>query len=249
MTEQSDRRKDDALRSFSVMSPWRIVRFTFITLWVAALLLFPVSPPTAQARRGGQLFFARSAEDTSLQRRLASLSPTVDPGEARRVVDIAFTTGRELAREWHVVWPPGLQNFLVNRGARKGGLCFQWAAELLLRLDALKLQTLELHWGESFPGTMGEHNVIVVTAKGQSFTQGILLDNWRYSGHLVWAPVVSDPEYDWKENKAELTRRLQTRAIVGSTTETSARVARVLDRSEDLAHRSRYLQGKDDGPR
>jgi len=221
---------------------WSIRRLLFGLVFsggVAALLLFPVCPTFAKARRGEQLVFAKSSEDASLQRRLASLSPTVDPGEARRVVDIAFTTGRELAREWRVVWPPGLQNFLVNRGARKGGLCFQWATELLLRLDALKLQTLELHWGESFPGTMGEHNVIVVTAKGQSFTQGILLDNWRYSGHLVWAAVVSDPEYDWKENKAELTRRLQTRAIAGNTEETSPRVARELERSEVPAHRSR----------
>ena len=249
MTEQSDCQNDGALTSSSIMSRWRAVRSSFATLWITAVLLFLVCAPSAKARPREPLIFTRSAEDASLQRRLTSLSPAVDSGEARRVVDIAFTTGRELAREWHVVWPPGLQNFLVNRGARKGGLCFQWAAELLLRLDALKLQTLELHWGESFPGTMGEHNVIVVTAKGQSFTQGILLDNWRYSGHLVWAPVVSDPEYDWKENKAELTRRLQTRAIVGSTTETSARVARVLDRSEDPTHRSRYLQGKDDGPR
>jgi len=239
MTEQSDCRNEGALGSFSVMSRWRVFRSSFATLSVAAVLLFPVSAISAKVRRGEQLFFARSAEDASLQRRLASLSPTVDPGEARRVVDTAFITGRELAREWHVVWPPGLQNFLVNRGARKGGLCFQWAAELLLRLDALKLQTLELHWGESFPGTVGEHNVIVVTAKGQSFTQGILLDNWRYSGHLVWAQVVSDPEYDWKENKAELTRRLQTTAIAGSTGETSPRVARVIERSENPAHRSR----------
>src|SRR5437016_6712108 len=237
MTEQSDCRKEAGLRAFSFMSRLRVVRSG--SLSVAALLLFPVCPTFAKTRRGEQVVFAKSSEDASLQRRLASLSPTVDPGEARRVVDIAFTTGRELAREWRVVWPPGLQNFLVNRGARKGGLCFQWATELLLRLDALKLQTLELHWGESFPGTMGEHNVIVVTAKGQSFTQGILLDNWRYSGHLVWAAAVSDPEYDWKENKAELTRRLQTRAIAGNTEETSPRVARELERSEDPAHRSR----------
>jgi len=237
MTEQSDCRNEGTFGLFSVMSHWRIVRCSFATLWVAALPLFLVCPPSAKARPREPVIFARSAEDGSLQRRLVSLSPTVDPGEARRVVDIAFTTGRELAREWRVVWPPGLQNFLVNRGARKGGLCFQWATELLLRLDALKLQTLELHWGESFPGTMGEHNVIVVTAKGQSFAQGILLDNWRYSGHLVWAPVVSDPEYKWKENKAELTRRLQ--ATAGSTGETSPRVARVLERSEDPAHRSR----------
>jgi hypothetical protein len=117
-------------------------------------------------------------------------------------------TGVELRREWRVVWLPGVQNLLVNMGARKGGLCFQWATELLVRLDALKLQTLELHWAESFANTNGEHNVIVVTARGQAFEKGILLDNWRYSGHLVWTQVAMDPEYHWTENKPELARRL-----------------------------------------
>jgi hypothetical protein len=117
-------------------------------------------------------------------------------------------TGLELRREWRVVWLPGVQNLLVNMGARKGGLCFQWATELLARLDALKLQTLELHWAESFAHTGGEHNVIVVTARGQAFEKGILLDNWRYSGHLVWTQVAMDPEYHWTENKSELARRL-----------------------------------------
>ena len=117
-----------------------------------------------------------------------------------------------MAREWRVAWPPGVQNFLVNIGARKGGLCFQWATELLLRLDALKLQTLELHWAESFIGTPSEHNVIVVTAKGQPFAQGILLDNWRYGGHLMWGPVTADPHYKWKENSEEIARRLKMRS-------------------------------------
>jgi len=117
-------------------------------------------------------------------------------------------TGRELHREWRVAWLPGLQNLLVNMGKRKGGLCFQWATELLVRLDALKLQTLELHWAESGANTGAEHNVIVVTARGQAFEKGILLDNWRYAGHLVWTQASMDPEYHWTENKSELARRL-----------------------------------------
>jgi hypothetical protein len=116
------------------------------------------------------------------------------------------TTGLELAREWHVSgvsrWLPGLQNLYVKMGARKGGYCFQYCSELLRRLDALKLQTLELHWAESQPGTMSENNGIVVTARGQPFQKGILLDNWRAQGHLAWTEVTKDPEYRWKENKS-----------------------------------------------
>ena len=178
---------------------------------LVAVLAFTRCASSAIARGREEPAFATSADDPALRNRLAALSPNVRPEEAQRVGQCAYTTGRELKREWRVVWPPGLQNFLVNTGARKGGLCFQWAAELLLRLDALKLETLELHWAESFIGTISEHNVIVVTARGQPFAQGILLDNWRYGGRLIWGPVSEDPHYRWKENKGEAIRRLRKR--------------------------------------
>jgi hypothetical protein len=156
-----------------------------------------------------ELVLATSADDPALRKRLLTLSPEVRRDEAERVAHCAYTTGRELAREWRVVWMPGVQNFLVNIGARKGGLCFQWASELLIRLNALRVQTLDLHWAESYARLSGEHNVIVVTAKGQSFEKGILLDNWRYEGHLLYGRVTMDPEYKWTENPAELARRLK----------------------------------------
>jgi hypothetical protein len=195
------------------------------TFAVVPVLVLALSSPWGHGRRG-ELFVASSADDPSLKTQIAALSPTVNPDEARRVAYAAYMTGRELRREWRVAWLPGLQNLLVNMGKRKGGLCFQWATELLLRLDALKLQTLELHWAESGANTGAEHNVIVVTAKGQPFGEGILLDNWRYSGTLVWTHVTMDPEYRWTENKSELARRLgRTRDVaskqVPSTTKSN----------------------------
>ena len=178
-----------------------------LVAWLAVTL----GAPSLWAR-GQDPFFATSADDPALRKRIAALSPTIRADEAQRIARCAYNTGRELKREWRVAWPPGFHNFLVNTGARKAGLCYQFANELLLRLDGLKLQTVELHWAESFVGTMSEHNVIVVTARGQPFAQGILLDNWRYGGRLVWGPVNADPHYRWKENKPELIRRLNALA-------------------------------------
>ena len=163
--------------------------------------------------------FAKSADDPVLINTIANLAQPVKTEEAKRVAECAYTTGRDLKREWRVVWPPGVQNFLVNTGRRKGGLCFQFATELLIRLDKLKLETLELHWAESYIRTLSEHNVIVVTAKGQPFEQGIILDNWRYGGRLVWGPVLADPHYRWEENKAEIPKRLKDnqRLTTGAT--------------------------------
>ena len=178
---------------------------------VAAALAFIHCAPSSLARVREYPVMARSADDARLRDRLVALSPTsVRADEARQVAACAYTTGQEFRREWQVVWPPGLQNILVNTGKRQGGLCYQWATELLLRLNALKLQTLEFHWAESFARTMSEHNVIVVTAKDQPFKEGILLDNWRCGGNLIYGLVAADPDYKWRENSGEAARRLKT---------------------------------------
>ncbi len=168
---------------------------------------------SAEAKRGVEPVFAEGAQDPALIGNLAALGPNVDLEEARRIAFTAYTTGREFQREWRVVWPPGYQNFLVHRGRRRAGLCFQWAAALLFRLEALKLKSVELHWAESFPGSLSEHNVIIVTAPGQPLGYGILLDNWRYGGRLLWGRASADPHYNWKENAAEMRYRLRSHSL------------------------------------
>ncbi len=148
-----------------------------------------------------------------LRTKLAMLSPSVRVDEAERLAQSAYVTSRRLAREYRVVFPPALNNILINTGTRKRGLCYQWTEDIMRELDALKLETLELHWGEAFARTFSENNGVVVTAKGQPFSQGIVLDAWRYQGRLYWGPVRKDPEhYPWKENKAQYDRVFQTKA-------------------------------------
>jgi hypothetical protein len=96
---------------------------------------------------------------------------------------------------------PIFNNFLVHWGIRKRGYCFQWAEDLLVAFDALKLTSLELHWGEANPGNWRENNCIVVTAKGQPFNRGIILECWRHFGRLRSGPVVGD-EDPYVENSA-----------------------------------------------
>jgi hypothetical protein len=181
---------------------------TAIVASATAMALAVCAPSTNASLFGGDVVPATSEHDPALTAGLAKLSPRISPDEARRVAFTAYTTGRQLAVEWRM-WPATVQSFLIHIGARKAGHCFQYANELLLRLDALKLRTLELHWAECAPGEFDEHNVIVVTARGQLFEQGIVLDNWRHSGRLVWGPVKGDPPFRWQENQGELYRRLQ----------------------------------------
>jgi hypothetical protein len=144
-----------------------------------------------------------------LRDRIAALLPRVRADEAQLVAECAYFTAAQLRRDYGVIGgPPSFQNVLVNLGIRKRGLCFQWAEDLLVQLDALKLRTLELHWAEAWAGNWREHNCVVVTAKGQPFREGIILDCWRHSGHLFWSPLATD-HCPWIEdrNYAAVARR------------------------------------------
>src|SRR5437868_4500251 len=101
--------------------------------------------------------------------RIAALEPNVRRDEAQQIAEHAYATADRLRRTYGVNWPPLFNNFLVNVGIRKRGLCFQFAEDLLLDLDSLKPATLELHWGAARAGRASEHNCVVVTAKGQPF--------------------------------------------------------------------------------
>jgi hypothetical protein len=152
----------------------------------------------------------RSIKD--LAKALTKLGPDVDPAEAEQISIMAHTTARKLARDYHVVLNPEFQAFLVNVGARKRGWCGHWAQDIGTRLKELKPRTLVLHWGVAYDHTSSENNCLVITARNQPFTDGIILDGWRRAGRLFWCPVIKDDEYEveqhyghsgitaWKEN-------------------------------------------------
>lgn len=133
-----------------------------------------------------------------LSAQLMSLSPSVDPTEANRVAVCAYRSARELTAAYAVVGPALFQNFLINIGVKKRGLCYQWALDLIARLNALPVQSMELRWGVAHPNSIREHNCVVITANGQPFSDGIVLDCWRNAGRLYVGKVSTD-RYPWHE--------------------------------------------------
>ena len=141
------------------------------------------------------------ANAETLANQFAGLSPRVDRTEAKLLADCAFGTVSQLRRQYRMFGTPIFNNFLIYHGLKKRGYCYQWSEDLLVALDALKLKSLELHWGEANPGNWRENNCLVVTAQGQPFNHGIVLDCWKHFGHLRWNPVLSD-EDPYVENRA-----------------------------------------------
>jgi hypothetical protein len=141
------------------------------------------------------------AKAQKLTDELAALSPRVNREEAKLLADCAFATVTKLRREYRMFGTPIFNNFLIYHGLRKRGYCYQWSEDLLVALDKLNLKTLEVRWGEHDPNTWRENNCIVVTARGQPFKRGIMLECWRHLGHLYFGPVISDWE-TYVENSA-----------------------------------------------
>jgi hypothetical protein len=161
-------------------------------------------PATADQQQGSFSFQVSkhdSAKAKALADQLAALSPGINREEAKLLAECAYVTVSKLRRQYRMFGTPIFNNFLIYHGLRKRGYCYQWSEDLLITLDRLKLTSLELHWGEYDPGTWRENNCIVVTAKGQPFKHGIMLECWRHLGHLYFGPVLSDWEH-YVENSA-----------------------------------------------
>ena len=170
----------------------------------------------------------------SLAAEVAALSPSVRRREAQRVAECAYATSGRLAREYRVVGSALVQNFLVNAGLRERGLCYQWTEDLMRQLQELKLETLELHWAVARAGTLREHNSVVVTAKGQPFAQGIVLDPWRLGGRLYSGRVAAD-HYPWRKDESDYARARLMRVRGARNSQTGRGAAVSLRRAGDQA--------------
>jgi hypothetical protein len=136
---------------------------------------------------------------TALESDLIALGPSSDSTEARILAKTALQASAHLAQAYRLVRPPHLHNLMVQMGLRNRGLCYHWTADLMYYLAKLRLHSFELRWGVAYRGSdLREHNTVVVTANGQSFHEGLVMDPWRDSGRLYWV-VVQNDSYPWHE--------------------------------------------------
>ena len=124
----------------------------------------------------------------------------VDKKEAKDLARKAIIYSKTLAKQYNLVKPPLFQNFLVNIGLRKRGLCWQFALDMLSFVKKQNYKSFDYYIGGANVGNYwSEHNVLVVTCKGCKFKDGILLDPWRNSGDLYFSKLKDDKKYRWKQ--------------------------------------------------
>lgn len=142
---------------------------------------------------------ANEEKIAALTAAIAALSPDVSREEAARVARIAVLEPLQWAQDWQVTDPPLIHNMKVNSGKRPRGLCKHWAEDLQVRMAREQVQTLDWHRAIANHDTiLIEHSTLIVSAKGASMYDGIVLDPWRQGGgRLFFAKVLEDKKYRW----------------------------------------------------
>lgn len=146
----------------------------------------------------------RSIRAQRLAADLATLSPKVSRAEAQKLATTAVERAAELQRSWRPMKYGWANNCLIHAGLRPAGLCYEWRDSTYPPLHQLHLRTFVVHLASARRATRREHNALVITARGQPFEQGIVLDGWRRGGILEWARL-KDDHYPWKPLPWELT--------------------------------------------
>ena len=156
------------------------------------------------------------AQIDALAQAIGQLGEGVDPAEAAQAAEIAFGHTRVLARDYQITDPPLIHNMKVNRGLRPRGLCWHWAEDMQARLAQERFQTLTLHRAIANADNPFriDHSTVIVSRRGDSMVDGIVLDPWRKGGVLHWTPTLRDTRYHWvarqtvfSERRARLARK------------------------------------------
>ncbi|GGH36537.1 hypothetical protein GCM10010973_30520 [Cribrihabitans marinus] len=148
---------------------------------------------------------------------LMALGPDIDPEEAARAARISYDYPLRLREEYQVSDPPIVHNSKVNMGLRPRGLCWQWAEDMEARLKAENFQTLQIHRAiaNSDVAFRIDHSTALISRRGETMYEGIVVDPWRYGGALYWSTPQADKSYKWRPRREvleEKRQRLQSRA-------------------------------------
>ncbi|WP_170348011.1 MULTISPECIES: hypothetical protein [Ruegeria] len=140
---------------------------------------------------------------------IRSLGPDIDPEEADRAARIAYSYTAQLVQEYEITDPPLIHNAKVNKGLRPRGLCWHWAEDIERRLKQENFQTLDLHRAIANADNPFriDHSTAIISRRGETMYDGVVLDPWRYGGVLFWSPLIEDTKYEWVPRDVVLEKR------------------------------------------
>lgn len=111
---------------------------------------------------------------------------------ARTLVETTIRLNKVYKMGRSALW----HNFLIKVGAKEGGYCYQWVTDLLMAMPMERYTYFERHWGVHKMGKTTENNAIIITARGQPISGGIVYDPWRGKGRPFWR-YISEDNQEW----------------------------------------------------
>nr|WP_216665386.1 hypothetical protein [Pseudoruegeria sp. HB172150] len=147
-----------------------------------------------------------SEEDIQkLEDAILSLGPGINPVEAARAARVSYVATHELALDYEITDSALIHNIKVNNGTKPRGLCKHWAEDMEKRLVAEDFETLTIH--RAIGRRVLDHSTAIISRRGDSMYDGIVIDPWRLGGELTWIPTRQDTEWGWQPRKVVLDRR------------------------------------------
>ena len=183
------------------------------TIFRRTFLLAPLATAALAACSAKPIVDPSDAQINALAATILSLGDHVDPIEATRAANIAYRYPIELAAEYGVEDAPIAHNRKVNLGIKPRGLCWHWAEDLQAKLISENFETLDVHRAiaNGLNPILLSHSTALISAKGDTMYDAIVLDPWRHSGTLFWSKTKEDKRYKWYPRLEILTERQRRR--------------------------------------
>lgn len=136
----------------------------------------------------------------ALEGALNSIDMSINTSEAKSFSLLAIKHAHDLALSYELVRPPLFHNWLVNIGAKKRGLCWHFAFDMLDMALKQKYKSFDFYIvGANINDYFEEHNALLVTCQGCEVSKGVIIDAWRNSGELFFSKINDDPDYSWSQ--------------------------------------------------
>ena len=145
------------------------------------------------------------ADIAELASAIAALGADISVEEAETVARISYEHTYDLALQYEITDTALVHNVKVNLGIKPRGLCRQWAVDMEKRFGEIELETLEIH--RAIGALVGiDHSTVIVSRRGESMYDGIVIDPWRKGGTLTWVRTREDTQWGWEPQFSELDR-------------------------------------------
>ena len=81
------------------------------------------------------------------------------------------------------------------------------------RLQQEDFETLDLHRviANADSRILIDHSTAIISARGDGYMQGVVLDPWRKGGVLHWVQTAQDDKYDWAPQQEVLRQKRERR--------------------------------------